>query len=178
MKAFLSKLCATTLAASFVAASAIPLGAAPLMAPQPAPAIASEAGMPNVIQVQNSRDGRWIRRPIQREMRSDRVRDRHDARRGYYRQNGVAYYNGHRGYRYHRPGYRRYNDFWFPATAFVAGALVGGAIAAPAPRVVVPRGMSNAHVNWCYDRYRSYRASDNTFQPYNGPRQQCYSPYS
>ncbi|TIT86520.1 MAG: BA14K family protein, partial [Mesorhizobium sp.] len=22
-----------------------------------------------------------------------------------------------------------------------------------------------------------YRASDNTFQPYNGPRQQCVSPY-
>ncbi|MDQ2632323.1 MAG: BA14K family protein, partial [Pseudomonadota bacterium] len=41
----------------------------------------------------------------------------------------------------------------------------------------VHRGGS-AHVQWCYDRYRSYRASDNTFQPYNGPRRQCYSPYS
>jgi hypothetical protein len=41
----------------------------------------------------------------------------------------------------------------------------------------VYRGGS-AHVQWCYDRYRSYRAWDNTFQPYNGPRQQCYSPYS
>ena len=29
-----------------------------------------------------------------------------------------------------------------------------------------------------YDRYRSYRASDNTFQPNNGPRKQCLSPYS
>ncbi|MBN9274986.1 MAG: BA14K family protein, partial [Mesorhizobium sp.] len=37
---------------------------------------------------------------------------------------------------------------------------------------------SSAHVRWCYDRYRSYRAWDNTFQPYNGPRQQCWSPYS
>jgi len=35
----------------------------------------------------------------------------------------------------------------------------------------------NSHVNWCYNRYRSYRAYDNTFQPYNGPRRQCYSPY-
>jgi hypothetical protein len=35
----------------------------------------------------------------------------------------------------------------------------------------------NAHVNWCYNRYRSYRAYDNTFQPYRGPRRQCYSPY-
>lgn len=38
--------------------------------------------------------------------------------------------------------------------------------------------LSSAHVRWCYDRYRSYRAWDNTFQPYNGPRQQCWSPYS
>ncbi|TIP33596.1 MAG: BA14K family protein, partial [Mesorhizobium sp.] len=29
----------------------------------------------------------------------------------------------------------------------------------------------------CHDRYRSYRAWDNTFQPYNGPRRQCISPY-
>jgi hypothetical protein len=38
--------------------------------------------------------------------------------------------------------------------------------------------LSSAHVQWCYNRYRSYRAWDNTFQPYNGPRQQCWSPYS
>ena len=37
---------------------------------------------------------------------------------------------------------------------------------------------NSAHVAWCYDRYRSYRAWDNTFQPYNGPRRQCWSPYS
>lgn len=36
----------------------------------------------------------------------------------------------------------------------------------------------NAHVRWCYDRYRSYRAWDNSFQPYHGPRRQCFSPYS
>jgi BA14K-like protein len=40
------------------------------------------------------------------------------------------------------------------------------------------RTASSAHVRWCYNRYRSYRAWDNTFQPYDGPRQQCYSPYS
>lgn len=38
-------------------------------------------------------------------------------------------------------------------------------------------GLSRAHVAWCHDRYRSYRAWDNSFQPYHGPRQQCYSPY-
>jgi len=48
------------------------------------------------------------------------------------------------------------------------------------PRYVAPRrayGLSSAHVNWCYARYRSYRAADNTFQPYNGPRRACISPY-
>ncbi|OAP38226.1 hypothetical protein AU381_21820 [Sinorhizobium glycinis] len=35
----------------------------------------------------------------------------------------------------------------------------------------------NAHARWCYARYRSYRAYDNTFQPYYGPRRACVSPY-
>jgi hypothetical protein len=49
----------------------------------------------------------------------------------------------------------------------------------PAPRRYYrTQRLSSAHVQWCYDRYRSYRAWDNTFQPYNGPRQQCWSPYS
>lgn len=35
----------------------------------------------------------------------------------------------------------------------------------------------SAHVRWCNNRYRSYRAYDNTFQPYGGPRRQCVSPF-
>ena len=42
----------------------------------------------------------------------------------------------------------------------------------------VNRGYGNRHVSWCYNRYRSYRAYDNTFQPNHGRRQQCYSPFS
>lgn len=54
---------------------------------------------------------------------------------------------------------------------------------APAYRYVQPRRYygyrkSSAHIAWCYDRYRSYRQWDNTFQPYHGPRRQCWSPYS
>lgn len=90
------------------------------------------------------------------------------------RRGGHHYFNGHRGFRHHRRGYREYNGFWFPLAAFAAGAVVGGAINQPDVRV---RG-GNAHTSWCYNRYRSYRAYDNTFQPYNGPRRQCYSPYS
>ncbi len=39
------------------------------------------------------------------------------------------------------------------------------------------QGLGDSHINWCYDRYRSYRDYDNTFQPYNGPRRQCMSPF-
>ena len=39
--------------------------------------------------------------------------------------------------------------------------------------------LSRAHYRWCDARYRSYRASDNTFNPgKNRPRRQCISPYS
>jgi len=31
---------------------------------------------------------------------------------------------------------------------------------------------------WCADRYRSYRASDNTYQPYSGGRRQCEPPFT
>jgi hypothetical protein len=100
-----------------------------------------------------------------------RIRDRHHRHhhRGFYRHGGYGWYNGHRGYRHWRHGYREYNGWWFPA-AILGGAIIGNAIAN------APRGGS-AHVQWCYDHYRSYRASDNTYQPYNGPRRQCNSPY-
>lgn len=52
----------------------------------------------------------------------------------------------------------------------------------PRPRYVAPRPhygqYGGGHVQWCYARYRSYRAYDNTYQPYHGPRRPCYSPYS
>ncbi|HTO34124.1 MAG TPA: BA14K family protein [Pararhizobium sp.] len=33
-----------------------------------------------------------------------------------------------------------------------------------------------ARIAWCSERYRSYRASDNTFQPYTGARRPCEPP--
>ena len=145
------KLIASTCAA--VMALSIPFAAPVLAMPVGAPATV-QAG--DVVQVQYRDGRRW--------------------QRGYERRGGNHYYNGHRGYREQRRGYRQYNGFWFPPAAFIAGAIVGGAIANQPPPVRY-RPTGNAHVQWCYNRYRSYRASDNTFQPYNGPRQQCYSPY-
>ncbi|MFN4273239.1 MAG: BA14K family protein [Aliihoeflea sp.] len=86
---------------------------------------------------------------------TDRAGGAHSKRAGGGGPAGALSPQGYRVYRPHRPRYRQY-------------------------RHVAPRAhhrYSSAHVQWCYGRYRSYRASDNTFQPYNGPRRQCRSPY-
>lgn len=137
------------LSAVFVVSAVLPVGAMPVM-PQ-APVVQRAEAAP-VLQVR-------------------------DHRRGFYIHNRHGYYNGHRGYRYHRPGYRRYNGYWFPPAAFALGAIIGGAIASQPNVVVRPGYMSPAHERWCYRHYRSYRAWDNTFQPYHGPRRLCRSPY-
>ncbi|MGF7006915.1 BA14K family protein [Aminobacter sp. BE322] len=165
MKKIMSGLLATVLATSFAAASVVPVAAAPAFYPK-----APEANS-GIEQVQY--DPYWRPRRVMRM-------DRDDRRYRIVRRGDIYYMNGHRGYRDYRPGYRRYNDWWFPAGAFIAGAIIGGALSQPryvAPRYGV-RAYGDAHVQWCYDRYRSYRAWDNTYQPYNGPRRQCYSPYS
>jgi hypothetical protein len=34
--------------------------------------------------------------------------------------------------------------------------------------------VTQEHVSYCFNRYRSYRPEDNTYQPYGGgPRRQC-----
>ncbi len=50
-----------------------------------------------------------------------------------------------------------------------AGALLG-AIVSSQPGV---RSSGGSHIDYCRAKYRSYRASDNTYQPLNGPRRQC-----
>lgn len=83
--------------------------------------------------------------------------------RGGWRHHPPRYRDGYRHYRPHHrnwgppPRYRHHPPRYRPAPVY--------------------RGGGNAHVRWCYNRYRSYRAYDNTFQPNYGPRRQCYSPY-
>jgi hypothetical protein len=155
MKKLFSGLLATTLAATFAIATIAPLGAAPLSAPR------TEIAQTDVQMVKDWRhDGRKADRHQSR--RHDEVRRDADA----------SYYNGHRGYREHRHGYRQHNGMWFPAAAFITGAIVAGAINNNAD------SGRNAHVQWCYDHYRSYRASSNTYKPDGAPRRQCNSPYN
>lgn len=148
MKKMISGLCAATMMLTTFGISLA--AAAPIAVPQ------FEVQKSDAIQVQSRRDRR----------------DRYDRRDRFERRGDSYYYNGRRGYRTKRPGYRYHNGYWFPAAAFIAGAVIGGAVAnQPSTR------LSSAHVRYCADRYRSYRASDNTFQPNAGPRQQCRSPY-
>ncbi|RWC96416.1 MAG: BA14K family protein [Mesorhizobium sp.] len=153
MNRIASSLLAAALSASFVAADVMSVNAQPIYAPQP-------QGLSSDVQTVQYQEWR---------------RHRTISRNRVYSRNGDMYWNGHRGYREYRRGYRRHGDFWFPLAAFATGALITGAIV-NSNRTRVYRG-GDAHVQWCYDRYRSYRAWDNTFQPYNGPRQQCISPY-
>ena len=111
---------------------------------------------------------RYGQRPAIQQQRILQQR-RYIQRPGFQRRAGYGYYRGYRGYPNYRRGYRQYNGYWFPAAAF--GALIGGAIASQAVS-------EDSHVAWCQNRWRSYRVSDNTYQPSRGPRRACVSPYS
>lgn len=152
MKPMIKGICASALALSMAVSGIVPAMAIPMQAPS------SQIEHTDIIKVQSRHD--------RRQHRHHRGHGRFEHRNGHY------YYNGHRGYRTYHRGYRRHNGYWFPPAAFVAGAIIGGAMANSGTRTV-----SSAHVQWCQNRYRSYRMSDDTFQPYNGPRQRCHSPY-
>jgi hypothetical protein len=77
--------------------------------------------------------------------------------------------------RYYGPSY--YDQGYYGST--YEGPYYYGSTRYYAPRYYYRRTYygGNGHVRWCYARYRSYRAYDDTFQPYHGPRQACVSPY-
>lgn len=73
------------------------------------------------------------------------------------------------------------------AAAGIVGGLIVGAVIADSnrryeerryrERPVYRSRSGNRHVTWCYNKYRSYRVSDDTYQPYRGGRRYCRSPY-
>jgi hypothetical protein len=86
-------------------------------------------------------------------------------------QHGYANH-GHSNYGYYNHGYHGHYDHDGNSGAIIgglaAGAIIGGIIASQQSHY-----SGNSHSQYCADRYRSYRAYDNTFQPNYGPRVQC-----
>jgi hypothetical protein len=95
------------------------------------------------------------------------VAQRRIIRRHYDRRfHGPRYRFRHGNYRY------RYGGWWYASPWWYAGPTVGLTIA---PGVAY--GGSDAHVEWCLDRYRSYDPESDTFLGYDGYRHPCNSPY-
>jgi hypothetical protein len=97
-------------------------------------------------------------------------RDRKDRKDRFERRGNAYYFNGFKGDRRHRPGWRSYGGWYFPPSAFSFGITIN-----PPSRPGIR--LSARHINWCEDHYRSYRRSDNTFKPVGAPRRQCISPF-
>lgn len=154
----------------------VPVSAGPMV--QPSPAVPASAAMQDLVQARSSWAGGNNRGSWDNEWRRNRHWrghgwDRRDFRHNDFRRND-----------WHRRDWRRYRGGYYGGSGIFFGLGLGAPLYRyydpgyyPPRRVYrVYRG-GNAHVRWCYAHYRSYRASDNTFQPYNGPRKQCRSPY-
>ncbi|WP_299816592.1 BA14K family protein [uncultured Roseibium sp.] len=83
----------------------------------------------------------------------------HGHKGGYHHKNHGYHHKNH-GYHHKNRGFR-HNNYWYRHNTYK-----------------VQRGNNwQQHVAWCSDRYRSYRAQNNTFQPFKGQRRLCSSPY-
>lgn len=96
--------------------------------------------------------------------------------------------NGFKGYRHYRRGYHKYKDnWWYPEAAFVTFSHLN---TKDVPLKIVSDTkrahfissfekkepwMLKEHIASCRARYRSYNKNDNSFQPFHGPRKQCFS---
>jgi hypothetical protein len=103
-----------------------------------------------------------------------RYNSRRYSRHNCYRYGGCGRY-GYRNDGWRHRNYRQYRRY-YPGLSFGLGVAPYGYYYAQPRRYY--RRATSAHIRWCYNRYRSYREWDNTFQPYHGPRRQCWSPYS
>ncbi len=124
------------------------------------PAVAHSSILPTAVQ------GRTDVQPA--TYRGSRYCSRNERCGRYWSGRDKRHYRQHRRYdrRHYRRSYPRY---------YLGPSYPGYYYAQP--RRYYRQGLGSAHVRWCYNRYRSYRAWDNTFQPYHGPRRQCRSPY-
>jgi len=97
--------------------------------------------------------------------------------RGSYYNRGYGYYNS--GYRYRRHNYYYGNSNYYSRPYYRPYRTVyrrGGYPAYYAPRRVYrgrPAAWTPAWYRYCASKYRTFRRSDGTFQPYKGGRRLC-----
>ena len=93
-------------------------------------------------------------------------------------------WNGFKGYRHYRNGYRKHTDgWWYPEAAFQPNAKAG--VANESVQAIPHKQKDSeekpwqikSHVDYCSSKYKTYSASDNTYQPFEGARKACVSPY-
>ena len=102
-----------------------------------------------------------------RALRADRRAERRADRRNW-RYNRARH--GDR-FRSRRGSHRHYYDGWWYASPFWLGVVA-------APSYAYGTSYSSAHVEWCYDNYRSYSAQTDSYLGYDGYYHRCDSPYS
>jgi BA14K-like protein len=159
MQGLIAAVCAATLVAS---ASVVPVTALPLTPP---PRLEANGSL---VQIKNRCYRCYGHHHSNRHYSGRRYSNRHYSKRNYSKN-----YNNNRNYRNYNyyNGWDYYYDDWWP------GLFFGGAIIGPMLYQQPYLSSGSAHIKWCYRRFRSYRASDNTYQPYHGRRRQCVSPY-
>lgn len=69
------------------------------------------------------------------------------------------------------------DDFAADPSSEILDTAVTGSIQ-PDGEEAQPAELNAAHVDWCANRYRSYRPRDNSYTPYSGGRRVCVSPYT
>lgn len=106
------------------------------------------------------------------------TRDRGDGgiygfrqRQNQYHRNRAYRHEGRRHHKRYRHRYGNYNHFyngWYYSYPWWLGAVT----------VAPSYGDDDLHVQWCYDRYRSYNEDRDAFKGYDGRWHRCISPYS
>lgn len=120
--------------------------------------------------------GHWGNRPYRRHWGQRKYR-------GYSGYWGSRPYRPYRGHALELTGWGlgwggSYYGFWYSPNQYRNGPYYP--YNQPAYRAqprYYGRGLPPEHYEYCFRKYRSYRSQDNTFQPYNGPRRACRSPY-
>jgi BA14K-like protein len=103
------------------------------------------------------------------------------SNRGYYGHRGYYGRDRHYAYRRHYGHHHNYGGFYLGYPLFFGGGFgdyYGDGYYGNGNYYGNYNYSGSAHVEWCLNRYRSYRPRTNTWTSYSGRVRRCISPYS